>query len=505
MAIQELKEVQSMLIGISFMHGKIETQLQQVWMERFSGNKLNIMLIEECKDIDEACDKVIETLQGMGIEEVSGRLLISVFVDLTDDAQVPLLKEMDELYSELEDLLGCSILEFLIFDHVGAYKTVWRREPDKEQLRSIVRSSVYKNMRTLVVGRTPLMKMEKSWRGEIALLDVLARGDMSSNLYFCTGTLGFVKYGDSNQGMRHRCMHRLEELNRLLSDAGEDSLKTELINYLEENLRKPLTKACSPVNGIMPVPKQIIGSSSFWGKAPEADIDRTNKALLEVQDSMHDYIVNWCNKLKQEIPNVMDQMFADTKTGILLMNDEKAAFRIFSLGDKPETFSPFRLQGKYKIVELENEIYASFRNNFTQELKAAEMDICQAFSQAFTSIPLEEIEHRKMVYEQERTDLNERMKKLPASDNFAFETLNSQHFDSVFRPRNTSFISQENKALLFSGNDLMNDINEKGCPSEICLFYYLPITGYESVEALSTFMYKETDEKMDMVLEDIIY
>ena len=507
MPILNIDTMKTMLIGVSFMKGTQAKLLSKVWTERFTGNTLKAVLVENNEKIEDVYDNICDKLQELGIEEVDSRVMVAVFLDFTDTDQAVLSAKIDNLQADIEDLLAQEIFEFFIFNHVGAYRREFRGSDARQELRNQIERSIYNNKRTFLVGRNPLAREEESWKGEVALLDVVSRGGNEANSYFLNGTFGFLRYRDSNQDIRNKYVHRLEQLNRLLSDHGEDEFRNNLKKYMEEHLQQPIAEIYKPVPGVYPVPDKLL-SRPGWSKNEKEIYDecvsKTMVALCETAKKMEDEMQIFYKELAVNINNIVNELMEQSEVGIELMQDRQAGNRIFSLGQNITSDARISLNGKYSLEELQTEIKKFLDNMYKQALCSVCTDFINAVREAYEAITPEKIQELKQQYENERAIIVERLKKLPDMDSFCSEVLKNEHFDSAFRPRNANLPARENKALLFSGDEMYERLKRDGYYNNIQPFYYEQVSGFESAEALSTFLYTNVDEQIKDILKELI-
>ena len=491
------------------MEGRQAELLKKVWEDRFTGNTLKAILVENNKEVTDVYDNLCAKLQSLGIEEVNNKIILAVFLDFTDVHEATLAADMDNLEVEIENVLSQNIFEFLIFDYVGAYRREFREATIRRALRNQIQRSIYNNKRTFLVGRNPLSNEEESWKGEMALLDVVSRGEGQAIAHFLTGTFGFLRYRDSNQDKRNEYIRRIAQLKRLLSDHGEDELRNNLEKYMEEHLKQPIAEVCNPVSGIYPVPVGLLSRPAFgiFGSTKEFYEDCVSKtlaALNETAKTIEDYMQALCRELIADAGDILNRLMEESDVGIELMQDMQAGRRIFNQDQRSIGDVRISLYGKYKLEELQQEIDKFLNNMYEQALCSVREDFITAIGAAWESIPLNKIEELKQKYEEELTLLTERLKTLPEVNNFCSEVLANQHFDSTFHPINANLSSQESKSLLFSGHEIYREVEKSGYPNTIQPFYYGLHSGYESVEALSTFMYQNVNTQMEDILKELI-
>ena len=249
------------LIGLCCVKGQERDRIYKEWSEQFRDHDAFWLDVDENQTGKDMAIAVTRMIARQHIGHMAKKpVVIAAFLDLTQEPNTQLLKEIGQVAGWLHGALGCNVSVTVEFGDLREMAFA-----DKEELRSNVKKAVEANCETpdslkplYLVASSPLVMPEDDccWKSVIIFLDILRREPDPASLIQGGnphGDVGFLRYGQYEEEKLNNLSGEKESIADALGKDGDQRLKNlvdEECGTIAEEIKKnyPVDGTCQPIH-----------------------------------------------------------------------------------------------------------------------------------------------------------------------------------------------------------------------------------------------------------------
>lgn len=463
--MEDLSALQSKLIGINCLPTREADCVYALWAGRFHGHCAFWVDAASGMSTGEIFDRIRQAIISQDIKSMTGvSCVVAVFLDLTCPPEPALVEALTAVPGQLQAMLGCRVSLVYTFAWLGIMAP-----DDRAALRNRIASLSRANTKSLTIRRQiclvaqpPLADTSTNhWKAAIICLDLLRRKSSPDDILPPVGSgganndVGFLRYGEFDDGHLRLLQTRKRELEQALSDSGDQAFRDALCAAYQK-LETDITHTIHPDPGAQPLHPGLFVEGWLKRKAAKRGINNefnqaqrlTQDAILATGKEITDQSLAIAQTMSANAGSLLRQLLDASKVGIALESDRIKMEQFLEPGlqrvDIP-TIPALR----YQENGYNEEIGEYFRQTLRRSIYLAKCHWAQALLTAYRAITDEDLARRATQYRQE-LDLvkHELSQTVRESDFYDSARRSGNHLESCFSPQAATTLGGTRRHLL---------------------------------------------------------
>lgn len=432
----DISNVQSKLIGVSFLNDKEQQIVKKLWQNSFSRADAFWVEAAETDTAREIAQKVFSEIREAGAAGIDGKTCeIVLFLDYSGEDLRDYSSAIGGLAVTIQDALFCSVPLELQYVYIGTNPTYKKSANQLKEAILALTNDNYTNSkvpkRACLIARNLISAKENTdhWNSAVFYLDILRRNSVSDVLP-TVGTNGnddvcFIRYAEFDGQRYTELCEIIQKLDQLRGFSGFPELRSELDKRLknlenEARARFQVSARNQPIHpdmkveGFFKIQKARRGANAEFTAAQM----QTRNALLKTGEALSDGIKKvYEEELQQNAKNYMDELIKSCSVGLELLSDREKMSELFDASmisaTKPQLPSLlYNEAGYYQDIETYLE---QVRTCAIVEAKKLYLETLQ---KAYSSISDEEIALKKIDINKKLAEANAQLAYVPSEKEF---------------------------------------------------------------------------------------
>lgn len=441
--MDDISVVHHKLIGLNFLNEEAGSQVRALWVKRFDERSTFWVDAPASATTDSVYDDICNQLTQQGIHSMNRESCIfSMFLDLTNPLTRQQLDILAELPNRMHVELGCTITFIFEFTYLGQLRKEQRSDL-RERLAQLSAENtsprcVNIQRQICVVAKPRLAGTSlRHWQAAIVTMDILRRRKNVSSSTSVAGSGGanndvcFLRYGEYDDQLRAKLIHRQGELEKLLGDGGETEFRIAVgkcFQSLEDKIEKEVSFSASsqPLHHDMYINgfglfSGVNGKRSRARQGKYPPFNAAQEASLEAVQATGDEITTMAlaigRKLAEQAPALLQDMLERSGVGIRLEGDRARMEHALNVSLEEPT-DLFCLSLRYNEDGYTQEIQSYFDLTLRRAVYEAKKTLRGALQAAYGAITADGLRSREDALRNELNQVKHELSLIPTEKDF---------------------------------------------------------------------------------------
>lgn len=470
----DISAVNCKLFGVSFLKDEEHEKIRKLWGEMFYPYTAFFVRGESGMQVSQIAQNICLEIQKQNIPSVAGEsVIISLFLDLTEEVSRENIEAMGKLPALLQGALHCNVSVVLQFGYVG--KLAFANAVRQRENASII---VGENLKyaeigsrrqlCLVASSALAMDGDRNWKAVIVFLDVLRRQANPTQLIPGTDDMqfnndvGFLSYGEHSASQQRALTDRVRHLSRLMGKQGAEELRQTVEKRLVE-MELDLSGRYHIDGSVFPLHTGLTVENTWLHKnkkkAEKGEYAPYNEArnyvstsLSETARAMEEEITRFSDDWVKRAARDLEEFIEKKEVGLELLEEEDTVLRCLDVQLEAK-IRPQLPSLQYKEVGCLTELVDYLERVIAFRIWGCRQAYVEAIKEAYKELASKGFAKKKEDYSRELQLLNMRLSSMCDAREFYSRAV-SGHPDKQadFRPFLPT--GKENVFILVRGSEM---------------------------------------------------